>query len=159
MPHLKSTAALVIGWSLCAATLAPLGAQAQPAQPRIATRDELRACMKSEDDLKTTRESLDARNRQNGVEAKAITAEADELTEEQKRVEESTMPLARDRFDRKVRQHNARIAAAKEKEDGVRSGFEDLKKAMQAHNDRCGGMAFRPEDKAAIVKERESQGK
>jgi hypothetical protein len=41
----------------------------------------------------------------------------------------------------------------------VRSGFEDLKKAMQAHNDRCGGMAFRPEDKAAIVKERESQGK
>jgi uncharacterized protein (DUF3084 family) len=151
----SSTAITVLGWSLAFALLAPLAAQAQSA-PKIVSRDELRACMNSEADLAKQRDGLEARTKQLNEEAAAVRSEEEELAAEQKRVEQSSMPLARDRFDRKIRQHNARVTAGKQQSEALKTGLEDLKKAMEAHNTKCGGIAFDPADKAAILKE---QGK
>jgi chromosome segregation ATPase len=157
MPH-QSLAAAVLGLALLAPAAVP-SALAQSAPPRTVSRDELRACMDSEDNLKAKRADLEARAKRNSDEAGAINKEGEDLKEEQKRVEDSTLPMARDRFDRRVRQYQARIKAAKEQEAAVNTGIEDLKKAIDEHNTRCNGIAFLPEDKAAILKEREAKGK
>jgi uncharacterized protein (DUF3084 family) len=146
---------IALSWSLAFAVLAPLAAPAQTT-PKIATRDELRACMNSETDLGKQREGLEARTKQLNEEAAAVRTEEEELAAEQKRVEQSSMPMARDRFDRKIRQHNARVTAGKQQSEALKAGLEDLKKGMEAHNTKCGGIAFDPADKAAILKE---QGK
>jgi predicted RNase H-like nuclease (RuvC/YqgF family) len=155
MVNKTSTASTVLGWSLAFAVLAPLAVHAQPA-PKVVSRDELRACMNSESDLAKQREGLEARTKQLNEEAAAVRAEEEELAAEQKRVEQSSMPLARDRFDRKIRQHNARVSGGKEQSEALKAALEDLKKGMEAHNAKCGGIAFDPADKAAILKE---QGK
>lgn len=152
-------AAAAFGLALLAATFAPLPAHAQSDSSHVATRDELRACMDGEDSLKARRDDLEARAKQNTEDAAAINKEGDELKEEQKRVEDSTLPMARDRFDRRVRQYQAKVKAAKEKEDGVRAGLEDLKKAIDQHNTQCKDLKYRAEDKEAIMKERASRGK
>ena len=155
MPHPTTTAAAVL--ALCAAALVPLAVQAQTAEPKIATRDELRVCMNAEADLLKQREAIDARIQQNNAENAAIKTEADELAQEKTRAEQSTMPMARDRFERKVRQHNARVDASRAKSEAARGELETLKKNLDEHNHKCGGMAFKPEDKAAILKEREGK--
>jgi chromosome segregation ATPase len=154
MPLPRTTAAVA---ALCAAAFVPLAVQAQTAEPKIATRDELRVCMNAEADLLKQREAIDARIQQNNAENAAIKSEADELAQEKTRVEQSTMPMARDRFERKVRQHNARVDASRAKSEAARAELETLKKNLDEHNHQCGGMAFRPEDKAAILKEREGK--
>jgi chromosome segregation ATPase len=158
MPH-PSFAAAALGCALLATTFVPPAAHAQSAPPRAATRDELRACMDSEDNLKAKRADLEARAQRNSDDAAAINKDGAALKEEQQHAEESTLPMARDRFERRVRQYQARIAAAKESEAGVRTGMEDLKKAIDEHNTRCNGISFRPEDKAAILQERAAKGK
>jgi chromosome segregation ATPase len=158
MSHPSATAA-VFGLALLAATIAPLPAHAQADSSHVATRDELRACLDGEDSLKAKRADLEARAKQNTEDATAINKEGEELKEEQKRAEDSTLPMARDRVERRIRQYQAKVKAAKEKEDGVRAGLEDLKKAIDQHNTQCKDLKYRAEDKEAIEKERASKGK
>jgi chromosome segregation ATPase len=158
MSHPSATAA-VFGLALLAATIAPLPAHAQADSSHVATRDELRACLDGEDSLKAKRADLEARAKQNTEDATAINKEGEELKEEQKRAEDSTLPMARDRVERRIRQYQAKVKAAQEKEEGVRTGLEDLKKGIDEHNARCNGISFNPEDKEAILKERAAKGK
>lgn len=64
------------------------GAQAQTKPDKVLTRDELRACMNSDSEQAVRRKALDQRNEQNRAEAAAIRAEAEQMTAEQKRIEE-----------------------------------------------------------------------
>ncbi len=144
-----------IGTALLLATLTLQAAQAQtqtPA-PRMVTRDELRVCMNSESGLKTRREAVEPRAGQNRDEATAIRAEAAQLKEEHDKLVEDQKPM--DRFDRKVKAHNGRVKAAQDSAEAFRAELESLNKAMLAHNEQCGGITYRSEDKEAILKERE----
>jgi len=144
--------------SLCAALLFAVytlqGAQAQTTPDKVVTRDELRRCMNSEVTLATRRKELEARNKVNGEEAASIRTEADQLKAEQARIIEDNGPM--DRFNRKVKTHNARIQVARTNADAFKAELETLNKSLVAHNESCGGISFRQEDKEAILKEREA---
>jgi hypothetical protein len=144
--------ALGAGLLLAAFTLQGAHAQTKPA--KVVTRDELRACMNSEVALATRRKELEPRNKVNGEEAAAIRAEAEQLKAEQEKIIEDNGPM--DRFNRKVKAHNARILAARTNADAFKAELENLNKSLVAHNDQCGGISFRQEDKEAILKEREA---
>ena len=145
----------VLGLLLAAATIQ--GAQAQPTEAKVVTRDELRVCMNRERDLATQRQGVEAQNRRNGEEFAAIRAEVEELKAEQARLERE--PSLADGFDRRVRAHNAKVEAAKAMDASFRANLDALNQAVVAHNAQCGGISFLPEDKAAILKEREAAGK
>jgi hypothetical protein len=140
------------------AVLAPAGVPAQDKPPpRLVTRDELRVCMNSEGELAGRRRAMDARGKQNQDEQDAIRAEAQELQQEHQRLEDAN--ANRDRFERRVKAHNARVATANSAAAAFRAELEALNKALIAHNEQCGGISFRSEDKEAILKERESATK
>ncbi|AMO23540.1 hypothetical protein GCM10027034_39440 [Ramlibacter solisilvae] len=134
------------------------GAQAQAKGDKVVSRDELRACMDSESDLATRRKALEERRGKNNEEAVAIKAEATELSAEQKRAEESSSGMGqRERFERKVRAHNARVKAQQAGTESLQADYEGLNKSLVAHNDKCGGISYSKEDKEAILKEREGK--
>lgn len=152
---MKSIPTPAIGAALLfAIVLQGAQAQAQPKAEKLVTRDELRNCMSSEVTLATRRKELEARNKVNGEEAASIRAEADQLKAEQTRIIENNGPM--DRFDRKVKTHNARIQAARTNADVFKGELETLNKSLVTHNESCGGISFRQDDKEAILKEREA---
>lgn len=148
-------AAAVSGLLLAAITLQ--GAQAQSGAQKVVTRDELRACMNAETALAARRQAVEAESRRNGEEVAAIRAEAQELLVEQKRLEQE--PSRTDRFERRVRAHNVKVEAARASDASLRAGLDALNRAVVAHNQQCGGISFRPEDKEAILQERAAAGK
>lgn len=132
-------------------------ALAQDKAARTVSRDELRVCMNSESDLAGRRKALHERATASREEQKSIAAEAEELGKERQRLEDEQKSM--DRFERKVRQHNGRVKTANEQSTALRAELETLNKELVAYNDKCGGIAFRPEDKEAILKEREAAKK
>lgn len=150
---MTTSARLFFAAALAAATLASLPAQAQKGtDPKIVSRDELRACMNSEDALAARRKDVEARNAAMAQESAAIRTEQKELAEEKQRLEEDQKPM--DRFERKVRAHNAKVKEAQTKAEAVKADLVSLNDALIAHNQKCGGISFLPEDKEAIMKER-----
>ncbi|RYF69117.1 MAG: hypothetical protein EOO22_16650 [Comamonadaceae bacterium] len=154
---MKTIPISAIGASLLLAAFAVSTAQAQNPPAKVVSRDELRNCMNSEATLATQRKELEARSKSNGEEASAIRAEADQLKAEQEKIIADNAPM--DRFNRKVKTHNARILAARTQADGFKSELETLNQSLVAHNERCGGISFLPEDKEALLKEREAAKK
>ncbi|MEO5672529.1 MAG: hypothetical protein ABIR26_17730 [Ramlibacter sp.] len=143
-----------IGVAVLLSTLALQDAQAQ-AKP--VTRDQLRVCMDTESSFAPRRQALDARGAKNREEAAAIRAEREEMSAEAKRLEETGASM--DRFNRRVRTHNERVKTAQDEAGVFRTDLEALNKAMIAYNEQCGGITYMPEDKAAILKEREAAKK
>ncbi len=129
-------------------------AQAQPAA-KLVSRDELRTCMNTESDLVTRRKELEARGAKNRDEMAAIRADSAELEAEGTRLEKDQKPM--ERFNRKIKVHNTRIQAARDTADAFKSELETLNKGLIAYNEQCGGISFLPEDKEAILKEREAK--
>jgi chromosome segregation ATPase len=150
---------LVLG-ALVAALALPAAAQA-PAKKRLGTRDELRACMNSEAEIQTRQKALKERADKMAEEAKALRAESEELAPERKRMEAddwATGP-ARQRLERKIKAHDARLKAAQESEnafDGDRQAFE---KDLAGWREKCTTASFDPDDKEAVLKEREAAKK
>ena len=148
---MKLLSPTAISSGLFLAVIALHGVQAQTKPAKMVTRDELRACMNSERDLAARRVALEARNSQNRDEGDAIRAEAQQMAEEQKRIVEDQGPM--DRFNRRVKAHNARVQASQASAASFRADLEALNKALIAHNEPCGGISFSAEDKEAILKE------
>jgi hypothetical protein len=128
--------------------------QAQIKPEKRVTRDELRVCMNSEATMATRRKELESRAKVNGEEAASIRAEADELKAEQERMGDDGKN--QDRFNRKVKAHNTRVQVARTNGDAFRADLDAMNKSVVAHNEKCGGITFLPEDKEAILKEREA---
>jgi chromosome segregation ATPase len=144
---------------LAAIALQPAHGQTPPAKDKLVSRDELRSCMKSETELAERRKAVEARAGENRDEATSIKTASDELVEERKRVESDPNQLRMDRFERKVKAHNARIKTLQDKADALRGDLETLNKSLVAHNDQCGGISYRKEDKDAILQERAGTSK
>ena len=132
-----------------------LGALAQAAAaqaPRVISRDELRACMDSESQIAARREAVAARSKAQETEHAAIRAERESLQAEQKRVEAGEG--SRDRLERRGRVFNERLKAANDVQAQIAAEVDAVNKALAAYNDKCGGVAFKDEDREAILKER-----
>jgi len=155
---MKFTSTIAIGIFLAASAIQAAQAQAKP-EKKTVTRDELRACMNSEAELAARRKAMEPRAAQNREEAAAIRAEAQELTEEHKRIGEDEHAKLERFMNRKAKPHNARVKAAQEKAEALRADLEALNKNLVAYNERCGGISFLAEDKEAILKEREAAKK
>ena len=159
---IRLTPTLLAG--LLLATLAADPAQAQtPAQPaasapRIVSRDELRVCMNTESELATRRKALEARATVNQAEVVAIRAEATKMAEDQKNVDTEDERKVR-QFKRVIDAHNARVQAANATREAFRADLETLNKGLVTYNAQCGGIAFKKEDKDALLKEREAAPK
>jgi predicted RNase H-like nuclease (RuvC/YqgF family) len=155
----QSIASIACGLVLAATHFQAVQAQtAAPAkEPRIVSRDELRVCMNSEAELAKTRKALDERIAKNRDDNAAIRADSAALAEEGRRLEEEQKSM--DRFNRKVKAHNVRIDDSRKMADTLKADLEGLNKGLVGYNEKCGGISFLPEDKQAILKERESAPK
>lgn len=146
--------------SLLAATAAfaqtPAPEAPPAAEPRVVTRDELRFCMDGEVSLAARRKQVTDRNAAAQAEIAAIRAEAAQMDEDRRQIRDDEY-TKQERFDRRVKVHNARIQAANAATAAVRADLEALNKDVVAYNAGCGRISFRPEDKAAILKEREGK--
>ena len=151
---MKSTTTPALGAALLFVIIALQGVQAQTKPEKLVTRDELRVCMNSEATIATRRKELESRAKVNGEEAASIRAEADELKAEQERMGDDGRN--QDRFNRKVKAHNTRVQAARTNGEAFRADLDSMNKSVVAHNEKCGGITFLPEDKEAILKEREA---
>ena len=151
-------ASIAFGAAAAAFSLAAI-AQAQTPPLKVITKDEYRACLDDQDVLKVKADSIRERGAKLNTESDAIRAEDDELKAEQKRVEESSMPLARERFDRKVKAHTARIKAAEAEGAKLRAEADQVQKDLEAHNAKCSNVSIKTEDREAVQKERETAGK
>jgi len=151
----KSITAISSG--LLVATIALHGAQAQTKEPRVVSRDELRSCMNSETEVVARRRALEARKEKNAAEGEAIRVETEELTEEEGRIGQNQGRM--DRYERRVKVHNDRIKAANAGIASFTSDLEAFRKDLAAYNELCSFISFKPEDKEAILKERESATK
>jgi chromosome segregation ATPase len=150
--------ALVLG--LAAALAFPAAAQA-PAKKRLGTRDELRACMNSEADIQAKQKTLKERADKLGEEAKALRVETEELAPEQKRMEAddwATGP-ARQRLERKIKAHDSRLKAAQQAEATFDTDRVAYEKELADWREKCTTASFDPDDKAAVLKEREAAKK
>lgn len=154
---MKFTTTTAIGLFLAAIAVQTVQAQTKPA--KLVSRDELRVCMNSESELAARRKASEARANQNREEAAAIRAEAQELTDERQRIGEEEYTKLERFVNRKVKPHNVRVKAAQDAAEAFRAELESLNKGLVAYNDQCGGISFLPEDKAAILKEREAAKK
>jgi hypothetical protein len=134
-----------------------LGASASHAQPRTVTRDELRACMNSEDDIAARRKALDEHVARRKADESALRAETDEIKAQQEHADEDQ--FKRRAFDRRVKAYQEKVKAFNAAGPALNTELDEVKKAIAAHNDKCGGIAFSPEDKEAVQKEREAAKK
>ena len=145
----------------CGAMIAALSlaASAQDAPKKVLTRDEYRACRDNQDALKARADAIKARGAKAQEEGDAIKAEHDQLVEEEKRVQDSSFSGARDRFERKTKQHNLRAKAAEESGKALQADADTFTKDLDAHNAKCSNVAINKEDREAVDKEREVAGK
>jgi chromosome segregation ATPase len=131
-------------------------AQAQPG--RTVSRDELRVCMDTEDSIAQRKPGIETRMKEARAEIEALKPEQEELSAERQKLEQDGWPSRlQDRFERKVKAHNAKSAAANEKLAGVQKEMTALNADVKGYNEKCVGVSFLPSDKAAILKEREAK--
>jgi hypothetical protein len=133
-------------------------AQAQDKPPRTLTRDELRVCIDGQMDIAARRAAIDARRQKSAPEVAAMRAEQAELDEEKKNIREDEYQK-QERFNRKVRMHNTKFEPVRKNALEIEADVGALAKAVGAYNEKCVGVAFNPEDREAILKERAAAGK
>lgn len=142
--------------SLALALALPTFAQAPAAKP--VTRDELRACMDTEAQVSSRREALEARGKKVADERSAMKAETEALSAEEKSIRDDDYK-AKDRFNKKLKEAKAKIQTVNASSDAFRAEADAFSKELDAYNQKCGGIAYLQEDKAAILKEREAATK
>jgi vacuolar-type H+-ATPase subunit I/STV1 len=137
-----------------AATLPAARAQSAPA--RVVNRDELRECLASGDSIRARQQDLDQRNKRAAEDLAAMRAEAAELTEEKKRLEDHP-DAPRARFERRLLAYNAKLPAEKANAEAFKADLDAFNTALAEHNATCGHVAASTADREAVQKEREAK--
>jgi chromosome segregation ATPase len=151
-----SLAAAACGLLFAAAAVPAAHAQSAPA--RVVSRDELRACMDSGDTIRARQQDLDQRNKRAAEDLAAMRVEAAELADEKKRLEDRP-EAPRARFERRLLAYNAKLPTEKANAEALKADLDTFNAAVAAHNAQCGHLAARPEDRDAVLKEREAKAK
>ena len=149
---ITATSALALG-AIAASFLLPAAAQqAKDPNKRVGTRDELRYCMSASPEIQARQKALIERGKKLGEDANQLKAETDEVTAEQKRAEtdDTYSGPRRERLERKVRAHNAKLKEAREVEakfDADKAAFE---KDLGAWREKCTNVQFMQDDLDAV---------
>jgi predicted RNase H-like nuclease (RuvC/YqgF family) len=158
LPPSLAAGLLLAGFAAGAGAQTPAPAGPAASAPRVVSRDELRTCMNTESTLLERRKALEARAATNQAEVVAIRAEAAKMAEDQKAVDAEDERKVR-AFKRVIDAHNARVQAANTARETFRTDLDSLNKGLVSYNETCGSIAFKKEDKDAILKEREAAAK
>jgi hypothetical protein len=150
-------AVLCSGSTLVLALLAAFPAAAQDNKPRTVSRDELRACMNSEDEIAARRKALQERGAKRTEQEAALRKEADEIKEEERHAQEDQWKESR--YKRHVKAYMDKVAEYKAFTASINSEFDAVNQAVTAYNGKCGGISFLDEDKQAILQERAAAAK
>ena len=159
MNHTFRRTAVFVALACCATITF---AQSAPATAkRQGTRDELRACLNTETELQTRRDALAEGLKKVDAAGKQVSVEGDEVKSDQERLDSdpSITGPRRDRIERKIRQHNARVAEYKQLEAKFEADKSAFDKDHAAWRDKCTTVQFLQDDMDAVKKEREAAGK
>ena len=135
--------------------------QAADTNRRVATIDELRACMDGNDSSRERHKALQERGDKLEAEAKAVKAEIDQVNEEaaKLRLDSNVSPMVRDRFERRQKAATARSDALQKVSNAFNADREALNKDVEGMTAKCNGLAFRNDDLETVRKERAAAGK
>lgn len=147
--------------TLAVAALSVTLAQAQTGASRKVDRNELRTCLDTADSIKGRSDALKARSEKLNALNAELKTEGEEIQREIERQERSSsmLGMARDRLERRKTAYDQKVAAAKADSEKFGPDAETLNKDLEAYNQRCGGIAYDPADREAVMKEREAAGK
>lgn len=153
----KSFTLLALGATISLAAFA----QAPETGRRVATIDELRACMDGNDALRLRKAALEERSGKLAEEARGIRSEVDELNDEanRARLDPTFSGARRERFERRQQAVNARSQALQQSSAAFEAERDAFNRDNAAMSARCGGIAFRNDDVETVRKEREAAGK
>lgn len=147
---------LIAAWSLAA--LNAVAAEPSPKSPKFATREEIRGCMNSEEELSVSLKRLDGYISENRLALARMQAEAAEIAENQRRLD-TTDEKAVDAFNTKVSDHNKRVQEVNSQAESFKVKGEAHNADSLAHNKRCATLVYRIDDRNAILKERQGKSK
>jgi hypothetical protein len=154
---MKTTAlpAIALG-AIAASLLLPAAAQqAKDPTKRVGTRDELRYCTNTGPEIQARQKVLVERGQKLGEAAKAMQAETEEVQADQKRAEtdDSLTGPRRERLERKIRAHNAKMKEAQEVEAKFDADKAVFEKDLAAWREKCTNVQFMQDDLDAIKAE------
>ena len=140
--------------------LAPLATGAEAAdrnkqQARMATREELRACMTSEDHLNARRQVLEHNAEVNRKAVLDLQVKAKAIVELQARLDEADQQKV-DAFNLKVAEHNKLVESTNRQGEDMVAMQDRFHADVLTHNTACGTMIYSIRDKEAVVRERRS---
>jgi hypothetical protein len=152
---ITAVSAVALG-AIAASLLLPAAAQqAKDPSKRIGTRDELRYCTSASPEIQARQKALVERGSKLGEAAKQLKAETDEVMAEQQRAEtdDTYTGPRRERLERKVRAHNAKLKEAQEVEakfDADKAAFD---KDLAGWREKCTNVQFMQDDLDAVKAE------
>lgn len=126
------------------------------AQPKFASREELRSCMEGEDDIKQRNAQLERSHTLHNAELKAMQDQSTAFYATEDKVDASD--------EKQVAAFNARVAELNQQVDALNQRGARLTEEvklfradMRAHNQRCAALVYKVIDKDAIVRERKNK--
>lgn len=149
---ITAISALALG-AIAASFLLPAAAQqAKDPNKRVGTRDELRYCMSASPEIQARQKALIERGKKLGEDANQLKAETDEVTAEQQRAEtdDTYSGPRRERLERKVRAHNAKLKEAREVEAKFDADKATFEKDLGAWREKCTNVQFMQDDLDAV---------
>lgn len=157
-PLLRHSLALVALAATCGLALAQ--PQTTKDGKRVGTREDLRACMATRDEIESTQKSLKERGEKIAADSKALSAETEDLNTQVKQADDDGLTgLRRTRLERKVKEHDAKLKSVQDAEAAFNADHEAFDKKVAGYHESCSNVAFDNDDVAAVKKEREAAGK
>lgn len=120
----------------------------------VGTREDLRACLNETEQLDKLRVTQDANAAAHARDLAAIEVSANRLLRMQREISSDADV---DKFNAEVGVHNELLAHARARADASRKLAVDFNTRVFANNERCGLLIFRPEDQAAVKRERSAR--
>jgi uncharacterized protein YhaN len=142
--------------SICLALWLGAGADASAqstAKPKLATRDDYRACVAEDDRLLPIRQSLQARKVQHDAELKRFQDDSQAHVAGQPKIDTGDQ-AAVDAFNARLDALNARVAELNAHSARMNDEQAAFNAQVAAHNKRCAGMVVSFADRDAVMKER-----
>lgn len=122
-------------------------------EPKFASREQLRACMDSEDELGNRKTALDREQARHTASLKPTQDDSTALYASEEKVDATDEKQVSD-FNAKVAELNQRAEAINQRAGQLNLESKQLRADLHAHNVRCASIVFKISDKDAILRER-----
>lgn len=119
----------------------------------LASRDQLRKCMDSEDALRARQKAINEENAGIAKQMEELQAEQATLAEAQGKLDMKDKKAV-DAFNATLAEHNAKLARINEKAQAYNAKKDALNSELETYNSGCATYKYRADDRDAILKER-----